>query len=181
MLPPYTISGAVRKCRKVGQGGNNLNVTPVHVVVPPMPIPITYSVRFASYRATSEDRALVLSLENRLVVLLADGAGGIVNGGDAADVVVNLVTQRAAELVEVEGCVELLREADAKVMKTGGETTAVVVVVHEGGLYGASAGDSEAWLISEGGTVDDLTQNQHLKRREGSGRAVPVGFERVGR
>jgi PPM family protein phosphatase len=138
-----------------------------------------YGTRLASYRQATEDRALVLDLENRLVVLLADGAGGIVNGGAAADVIVGLVKERAADLVDVEGCIELLQEADAKVMKTGGETTAVLIVI-DAGIRGASCGDSEAWLISNDGIIDDLTAGQHLKRRLGSGRAVPVGFERVG-
>ena len=146
-----------------------------------MPAPITYSVLTASYRSNSDDRAQVIDLEDRLVVIVADGAGGIVNGGAAADVVLDLVNERAAELVDVEGCEELLREADAKVLKTGGETTAVLIVIDDAGLYGASAGDSEAWLVRDDGTIDDLTAHQHLKRRLGSSRgAVPVGFERIG-
>jgi serine/threonine protein phosphatase PrpC len=75
--------------------------------------------------------------------------------------------------------VELLLEADPLVMKTGGETTAVILVVHEGGLFGASCGDSAAWIVRDDGSVDDLTADQHLKRRLGSGRTVPVGFERA--
>ena len=48
------------------------------------------------------------------------------------------------------------------------------------GIYGASSGDSEAWVIRKDGSIDDLTAKQHLKRRIGSGRAVPVGVERRG-
>jgi serine/threonine protein phosphatase PrpC len=89
------------------------------------------------------------------------------------------VRDRAAELLDVEACIELLREADHIVQATGGETTCVIIVVHEGGLFGASAGDSEAWIVRDDGTIDDLTAKQHKKRRIGSGRAVPVGFERA--
>lgn len=138
----------------------------------------SYATRLASYRPASEDRAVVINLDDRLVIVVADGAGGIVNGGAAADGVVDLVRERAAELVDVEGCVGLLKEADRLVERTGGETTAVVVVVHEGGHFGASAGDSEAWIVRKDGTIDDLTEHQHLKKRLGSGRALPVGFER---
>ena len=91
---------------------------------------LCHATHIASYRANSEDRALVIDLEDRLVILVADGAGGTVNGGAAADMLVGLVNECAAELVDVEGCVGL------------------------------------------------LTTGQHLKRRLGSGTAVPVGFER---
>lgn len=141
-------------------------------------MPFTHAVRLSSYRPNTEDRAVVVDLEDRIVMVVADGAGGIVNGGAAADVVLDLVNERVAELTDVEACIELLREADQLVQATGGETTAVLLVVHDAGLFGASAGDSEAWMVGEDGTVDNLTENQHLKRRLGSGRAVPVGFER---
>ena len=145
-------------------------------------MPHPHATHLASYRdaANSEDRALILDLEDRIVLGVFDGAGGIVGGGAAADVVVDLVRERAVKLTDVETCVELFTEADTRVVRTGGETTAVVLVVHEAGLFGASAGDSEAWLISHDGTIDDLTSDQHPKRRLGSGRVVPVGFERRG-
>lgn len=141
-----------------------------------------HAIRLASYRdaAKAEDRAVVFDLEDRLVVLVADGAGGITHGGAAADAVVRLVQDRAHELVDTGSCIELLREGDHVVQATGGETTAVLLVIDAGGIYGASCGDSEAWVIRKDGSIDDLTAHQHLKRRVGSGRAVPVGFERVG-
>lgn len=140
--------------------------------------PFPHAIRLASYRQASEDRAVVIDLENRIVIILADGAGGITHGGAAADVVVKIVNGRAHELADVEDCIELLREADHVVKATGGETTAVLLVIDEGGIYGASSGDSEAWVIHDDGSIDDLTKDQHKKRRIGSGRAVPVGFER---
>jgi serine/threonine protein phosphatase PrpC len=145
-----------------------------------MPTDLIYAIRLASYRdaAKAEDRAVVFDLEDRLVVLVADGAGGITHGGAAADAVVGVVEDRAAHLADVEACIELLREADHIVQATGGETTAVLLVIDDGGICGASSGDSEAWVIRKDGSIDDLTVNQHLKRRLGSGRAVPVGFER---
>jgi serine/threonine protein phosphatase PrpC len=144
-----------------------------------MPLPFTHATRLASYRKATEDRAVVIDLDDRIVVLVADGAGGITHGGAAADAVVELVRDRAHDLVDVQTCIELLREADHIVQATGGETTAVLLVIDDAGLYGASAGDSEAWIVKDG-TVDELTAKQHKKRRIGSGRAVPVGFERIG-
>ncbi len=114
------------------------------------------------------------------MIIVADGAGGITHGGAAADAVVGLVRGRAHELADVEDCIELLLKADHIVEATGGETTAALLVVDDNGIYGASSGDSEAWVIREDGTIDDLTAKQHKKRRLGSGRALPVGFERSG-
>jgi serine/threonine protein phosphatase PrpC len=145
-----------------------------------MPLPVTYATRLASYRLAAEDRAVVIELPDRIVLVVADGAGGITHGAAAADAVVGLVREHAHELADVEDCIELLREADHVVKATGGETTAVLLVIDEGGIYGASCGDSEAWVIREDGSIDDLTGGQHLKKRLGSGRAVPVGFERIG-
>jgi len=101
---------------------------------------ITHTAHLAPYRANSEDRALVLDLEDRIVILVADGAGEIFNGGAAAGVVVELVEERAAELVDVEACIELLQEADQLGIRTGGETTAVLIVIDDQGIFGASAG-----------------------------------------
>ncbi|MBK7400027.1 MAG: hypothetical protein IPJ34_28190 [Myxococcales bacterium] len=63
-------------------------------------------------------------------------------------------------------------------MPHAGETTVVVVVVTEGGVLGASCGDSGAWIIESEGH-DDLTADQRRKLRVGSGRALPVPFVRA--
>jgi hypothetical protein len=52
-----------------------------------------------------------------------------------------------------------------------------VVALSANGLVGASCGDSTAWIVGDAG-VDDLTAAQKRKQRRGSGRAVPVAFER---
>ena len=78
--------------------------------------------------------------------------------------------------MEVLAGADLVLEAD----HDAGETTAVVVAVAEGGLVGASCGDSCAWVVQADGRTDDLTARQHRKRRLGSGRAGPVAFARPG-
>lgn len=125
----------------IPRGGLN-NHIPARVV-PPMPLPIMYAPRTASYRSNIEDRAQVIDLENRIVIIVADGAGGIVGGAAAADAVTGLVRDRAHDLMDAESCIELLREADRVVLATGGESTAVLLVVGDEGIYGASCGDSE--------------------------------------
>ncbi len=85
------------------------------------------------------------------------------------------------------GLIELLLRADDLVAsdRDAGESTLVVVAVAEDGrLVGASSGDSGAMVIRLGagdvtGGVDDLTRGQHRKRRLGSGRALPIAFERA--
>jgi hypothetical protein len=49
-----------------------------------------------------------------------------------------------------------------------------VVVVEAGRVFGASVGDSSAWLLAAAG-VTDLTQYQKSKPLLGSGNATPIG------
>ena len=137
----------------------------------------------ASSRSGTEDRLAVHHLADGLVVIVADGAGGISGGGAAADRVLAILEralgQPGIEPFASATWTQVLAEADLEIEQapTCGETTAVVVAVSEGGLAGASVGDSGAWVVHEDGH-DDLTAGQHRKRRLGSGRALPVPFER---
>jgi serine/threonine protein phosphatase PrpC len=134
---------------------------------------------------TTEDRVAVHQLGGALVVVVADGAGGIPGGDVAADAVVRGIADAMANEPEtfqrVEGLVALLRRIDDDIERTplAGETTAVVVVVTEHGVFGASCGDSGAWLVEEVG-YDDLTADQRRTLRLGSGRAKPAPFVRAG-
>jgi PPM family protein phosphatase len=56
-----------------------------------------------------------------------------------------------------------------------GEATAVIAILVDGQVWGASVGDSGAWLISTSGIVD-LTRDQKRKPLLGSGNAIPIGF-----
>ena len=58
-----------------------------------------------------------------------------------------------------------------------GETTTVLLIVDGNRLYGASVGDSEAWML---GTANlRLTASQQRKPLLGSGAASPVPFSAV--
>jgi serine/threonine protein phosphatase PrpC len=95
----------------------------------------------------TQDRLVVHRLPG---VLIADGAGGITGGDVAADAVVRGVAEGlvddAGAFLKAEGVVALLRRIDDDVerLPAAGETTAVLVVLMEDGLYGASCGDSVA-------------------------------------
>lgn len=125
----------------------------------------------ASFRPNTEDRVAVHHVRGGLVIVVADGAGGLPGGA------------RAAELnpFDADSWAELLVEADGEIERdrAAGETTAVVVAVKEhGSVVGASCGDSGALVIRKDAHIDDLTDDQHRKRRLGAGRALPIPFRR---
>jgi serine/threonine protein phosphatase PrpC len=142
-----------------------------------------YGRSLASNRPISGDVAEVFERDDRLVVVIADGAGGIGGGSAASRLVLEAVrvaaSDRAFPIEDVQRWVALLRTADAAAFARGlGETTAVVVVVGPTGLVGVSAGDSEAWVV-RANRIDDLTVGQYTRCRIGSGQAVPFIFERA--
>jgi serine/threonine protein phosphatase PrpC len=134
----------------------------------------------ASSRAKSEDAVEVLEHGETLVVLVADGAGGIRGGGKASEALV--VAVRAAlkdptfAVEDARHWLQLFRATDGTLAKSSvGETTGVVVVLGSHQVIGVSAGDSEAWVVTAT-EVHDLTRGQQTKRRVGSGRAEPAVF-----
>lgn len=128
-----------------------------------------------------DDRAAVVEHPAGLLLAIADGAGGTSGGGPAADA----VTIRARQWLEhakraqaADTWAEFLRTLDGEILRggTGGETTAVVLMLTPEGITGASVGDSAAWLISSKGCTD-LTHHQCRKPLIGSGQAIPIPFE----
>ncbi len=148
-------------------------------------MPLVTAAATASYRQNSEDRLAVHLVDGGVVVVVADGVGGVAGGGAAADLAMTATADavRASfDLFSAKTWVDLLTHADAVAVadRCAGETTAVVVAVsNDGRVVGASCGDSGAVLVAPNGGIDDLTSRQHKKRRVGSGRALPVVFERA--
>jgi serine/threonine protein phosphatase PrpC len=121
-----------------------------------------------------EDRAAVYPRPEAFVAVIADGAGGVSGGAQAADGV--LAAVRAAGVPgDATACAQLLAKLDVPAL--GGETTAVMVVLLPDRLIGASIGDSGAWMVTADGH-EDLTEGQNRKPLLGTGRAVPVPFTR---
>ena len=148
-------------------------------------MPFEIATATASFRVNSEDRLAVHHVLGGVVVVVADGAGGIPGGGPAADLVIKIVEDALARPVfnpfASSSWVDLLVKADALVERdrVAGETTCVIVaLLDDGRIVGVSVGDSGAVVIARDGTTDDLAADQHRKRRLGSGRASPVTFER---
>jgi serine/threonine protein phosphatase PrpC len=130
-----------------------------------------------AYRSRCEDRIGVVDFEDRVVITVADGAGGTSSGGTAADAVVNGVRAQATQCATENDWVRLLIQLDHQLGP--GETTAVVVNVTADRITGASVGDTRAWIVDHG-NVSDLSAHQVRKPLLGSGEAHVVGFSTDG-
>ena len=136
------------------------------------------AIETAAGNPENQDRGAVIDSRTGLVLVVADGAGGRRGGKEAAVMAVELVRQKANELLDADSCVTLLQSMDQSISrdKAAGETTCAVAVVTEGEVYGASVGDSGVWSINESGFVN-LTERQSRKPFIGSGSAWPLLFE----
>ena len=65
----------------------------------------------------NQDRGLIVPLDGRLVVCVADGVGGRSGGTEAANMAVELVRQNADRLANADVCAELLRTIDSEMSK----------------------------------------------------------------
>jgi serine/threonine protein phosphatase PrpC len=126
-----------------------------------------------------QDRVSVLPDGDRLIFVVADCTGGCSGGAEAAELVIQLTRKHIGLLLSSVDYGKLLGEIDRVVSsdKIAGETTAVIVVASSAKVFGASVGDSGAWLLN-GPNIDDLTQSQVRKPFVGTGAAFPVGFSR---
>jgi len=127
-----------------------------------------------------QDRAEIFWLGSHLVLVVADGAGGRSGAAEAAQFLVEGVKKQIGSTsINTDGLSELLTLLDREMADIGayGETTGVVVVLADSGIFGASVGDSGAFVFSEIG-LENLTANQIRKPFLGSGRAIPISFTR---
>jgi PPM family protein phosphatase len=123
-----------------------------------------------------EDRLAVERADDRLLVIVADGAGGTGGAALAAQAVCDAAVADFRSGHAAPWPV-LLKRIDSLLASAGhgGQSTAVVVEIADGQVTGASVGDSGAWLFSDS-TVTDLTERQIRKPLLGSGTANPVAF-----
>ncbi len=113
------------------------------------------------------------------ILCVADGAGGRSGGAEAASLAIQQVKEGAQDCQTAEACAELLRKMDASIAKdtAAGETTCVLAVFTADEIFGASVGDSGAWLVSAKGPPLHLTRGQQRKPFLGSGAAWAVPFQ----
>jgi serine/threonine protein phosphatase PrpC len=126
-----------------------------------------------AYRNHCEDRVAVIQQDDRTIIVVADGAGGVGNGDLAAEAVLREVTTGHQGISTAEQWEAKLREIDCRIGV--GESTAVIVDLRADAILGASVGDSRAWIIC-GGELVDLTAKQTRKPLLGSGEAHPTQF-----
>jgi serine/threonine protein phosphatase PrpC len=114
---------------------------------------------------------------SRTLAVVADGAGGTGGGAAAAAMACLIAAQRlrAQEPGTPEGWARCLYEADQALVRAGGQCTAVVVEISGAQVFGASVGDSGAWMLN-GKAIIDLTESQHRKPLLGSDEAMPMAF-----
>jgi PPM family protein phosphatase len=126
----------------------------------------------------NQDRGIIVHHGLLTVLCVADGAGGLSGGAEAAGLATEMVRQRSTDLRDVKHCVDLFRQIDLALAEdsVAGETTCALAVVSPSEVFGASVGDSSAWLIPEDGAHLDLTAAQCRKPFLGSGVATPVRF-----
>ena len=125
-----------------------------------------------------EDRIAVRRTLGGLIVAVADGAGGVGGGAAAAQSLCEIVTDVSPDARRTPlDWVAAIQKADRAMMTSaaGGLTTAVVLETSGTTAFGASVGDSGAWIIGSKGIVD-LTQHQFRKPLVGNGEAYPVPF-----
>jgi serine/threonine protein phosphatase PrpC len=124
-----------------------------------------------------EDRIALVALNDRTVIVVADGAGGQARGAGAADYVC-----RALDGLRQQGAAPLwsawLRQLDQAMAASGACGLAAAVVVEigdDGAVAGASVGDCEAWIVGDG-EPRSLTARQIRKPLLGDGGAMPLDF-----
>jgi serine/threonine protein phosphatase PrpC len=115
--------------------------------------------------SANQDRAIVITVDEGVVIALADGAGGLGNGARAAQAWIDAV---AANPTRADW-VGALEELDADSGRRGaGQTTAIVVEVTGDSLRGACVGDSAGWLVVEDEVID-LAEHVPAKPLVGDG------------
>lgn len=133
--------------------------------------------RTAAGNPENQDRGAVIPCGPRLVLVVADGAGGLSGGARAAEMAASFVRQDAELLVDSGCCLSALQKMDRSITRdpVAGETTCALAVVTDEQVFGASVGDSGVWVIGET-ELTDLTRGQSRKPFIGSGSAWPVPF-----
>src|SRR2546425_11969904 len=73
----------------------------------------------------NQDRGLIIHDGSKVVLCVADGAGGLSGGAEAATLAVELVRQNIAVMTNADSCAAVLRKMDEAIARDSiaGETT----------------------------------------------------------
>jgi serine/threonine protein phosphatase PrpC len=146
-------------------------------------VPPDYFTYVEAQQGRGEDRVATITLPDRVIAIVADGAGGVSGGAEAAEsLCVDFVSFADTQRGSITGWGDWLRwfrsiDQRMSTLPTCGLAAAVVVDIHnDGSLTGASVGDCEAWIFGGGRPREALTSSQCRKPLLGSGKSVPVPF-----
>ena len=140
---------------------------------------VEHAVYVEAQGRTSGDRAQVYRRRESWIGLVCDGAGGVGRASEGAAFVERMVTERIGGFPSLSGDAlnALWEEIDDALFPTGlGEAAAAIAAIEGTRVFGASVGDSVAWVIGNR-AISDLSAEQVRKPLLGSGRARPVAFE----
>jgi len=155
----------------VAHHDNNAQALPGTVVKQTMVIDTCQHI--LGYRRVCQDAVGIFERSENMVLVVADGAGGIEDGEVAARAVVNTVRQACSAGTDPLDWVQVLKDADHSI--SSGQSTACVVELTRDTMRGASVGDSQlAALVG-----DDLifpSDGQIRKPLLGTGEALPIPF-----
>jgi serine/threonine protein phosphatase PrpC len=131
--------------------------------------------RVALFKRKDSSSVLPLGCLSTYVACIADGAGGVASGAEAADIVL----QCAQEFAEgsFASVYDALAAAEQRISAIGAMSTAVICVIEHGGVHGAYCGDSKAWLRN-GKELFELTDRSHIPWKSallGDG-SIPTSF-----
>jgi len=126
----------------------------------------------------NQDRGAIIHRESVLVLVVADGVGGRSGAAEAAIMAVEFVRKNAEGLKNAATCVALLHEMDHAIAsdRDAGETTCTLAVVDGEHVFGATVGDSAAWVIEHNGEYTNLAEGQPRKPFVGLDGARPFSF-----
>jgi serine/threonine protein phosphatase PrpC len=124
-----------------------------------------------------EDRVHVEQCGSRTLALVADGAGGTGGGAAAAAMACSIAAERfrIGGISTPEDWARCLCAVDQALVQSGGQCAAVIIEMSGRHVFGASVGDSSAWMLN-GEAIVDLTEIQHRKPLLGSDEAMPMSF-----
>jgi len=130
-----------------------------------------------SSRKNSEDRGEIFHVRGGFCLAIADGAGGISGGGEAASMFMQSVQWTPSDMDSRGGIAGMMMGADSRISSdpVAGETTGIVISLREGKLVGGSVGDSAAWLFLPASRTE-LTAGQRRKPFLGSDDIMPHVF-----
>lgn len=172
------------KLKRAKQLGMEYPIQPLELKVDEQSIDITNNYSIDTYlEQSSKNGADALSIfygEERVLICLADGAGGTSGAKEASMMVMNWTKENQKTLeksITLESLEEQVNLLDKMMYKTKnvGESTLVMVLLTDTQIMGVSVGDSKCWMF--GKDFDhELSLMQHRKPLLGSGEAQPIGF-----